>query len=117
MTSPPSPGVIYPALDLLQEQALIWIEEEDGGRKRITITAEGIAWLAGHQEHFSHIQQKLNARMAGYKLRQNPQMKRALENFKAVLGLKVNQEPLSEAQLKQITGIIDRAALESSQLD
>ncbi|MBW7982488.1 PadR family transcriptional regulator [Enterobacillus tribolii] len=113
----PSPGVIYPTLDLLQDQALIRIEEEDGGRKKITITAEGITWLAAHQAHLDHIKQKLNARMAGYKLRQNPQMKRALENFKAVLDLRVNQEALSDAQLKQIVGIIDRAALEISQLD
>ena len=29
----PSPGVIYPTLDLLQDQQLIIINEEDGGRK------------------------------------------------------------------------------------
>lgn len=41
-------------------------------------------------------------------------MKRALDNFKAVLDLKVNQGELSDAQLKQIIGVIDRAALEIS---
>jgi hypothetical protein len=40
-------------------------------------------------------------------------MKRALDNFKAVLDLKVNQGELSDAQLKQIIGVIDRAALRS----
>ena len=39
------------------------------------------------------------------------------ENFKAVLDLKVNQSEISAAQLKQIIGIIDRAALDISQLD
>jgi hypothetical protein len=34
-----------------------------------------------------------------------------------VLDLRVNQQALSAAQLKQIIGIIDRAALEISQLD
>jgi hypothetical protein len=33
------------------------------------------------------------------------------------LDLRVNQAPLSDAQLKQIIGVIDRAALEISQLD
>ncbi len=55
--------------------------------------------------------------MVGCELRRDPQMKRALENFKAVLDLKVNQQASSTAQLKQIIGIIDRAAMEISQLD
>nr|WP_318384325.1 PadR family transcriptional regulator [uncultured Enterobacter sp.] len=113
----PSPGVIYPTLDLLQEQDFISIDEEENGRKKIAITDAGQAWLAEHQEHLAHIQAKVNARSVGYQLRKNPQMKRALENFKAVLDLKVNQEDISAAQLKQIVGVIDRAALEISQMD
>ncbi len=31
----PSPGVIYPTLDFLQEQSLITIREEEGGRSRL----------------------------------------------------------------------------------
>jgi hypothetical protein len=50
-------------------------------------------------------------------MRKNPQMKRALENLKAVLDLKVNQQAISETQLKQIVAVIDRAAMEISQLD
>ncbi|SFE11756.1 DNA-binding transcriptional regulator, PadR family [Phytobacter palmae] len=113
----PSPGVIYPTLDLLQDQQLIIINEEDGGRKKIAITPEGRAWLAENSEHLQHIQARIKARSVGYQLRKDPQMKRALENFKAVLDLKVNQSEVSAAQLKQIIGIIDRAALDISQLD
>lgn len=113
----PSPGVIYPTLDLLQDQGLITVQEEDGGRKKIAITAEGIQLLEESQEHFEHIQARLKARMVGHELRKNPQMKRALDNFKAVLDLKVNQAELNDTQLKQIIGVIDRAALEISQLD
>ncbi|MDV2872091.1 PadR family transcriptional regulator [Phytobacter diazotrophicus] len=113
----PSPGVIYPTLDLLQDQQFIIIHEEDGGRKKIAITPEGQAWLAENSEHLQHIQARIKARSVGYQLRKDPQMKRALENFKAVLDLKVNQSEISAAQLKQIIGIIDRAALDISQLD
>ena len=113
----PSPGVIYPTLDLLQDQQLIIIHEEDGGRKKIAITSQGQAWLAENSEHLQHIQARIKARSVGYQLRKDPQMKRALENFKAVLDLKVNQSEVSAAQLKQIIGIIDRAALDISQLD
>ncbi|MGQ7147813.1 DNA-binding transcriptional regulator NfeR, partial [Escherichia sp. SS-MK2] len=34
----PSPGVIYPTLDFLQEQSLITIREEEGGKKQIALT-------------------------------------------------------------------------------
>ncbi|MEL4871807.1 PadR family transcriptional regulator [Pantoea agglomerans] len=113
----PSPGVIYPTLDYLQDQAFITIKEEENGRKSITITVAGQQWLDENQEQLAHIQARIKARSVGFQLRKNPQMKRALDNFKAVLDLKVNQGDLSDAQLKQIIGVIDRAALEISQLD
>ncbi|WP_148243396.1 PadR family transcriptional regulator [Enterobacter asburiae] len=113
----PSPGVIYPTLDYLQDQTFITITEEENGRKKITITAEGQCWLEENREQLEQIQVRIKARSVGFQLRKNPQMKRALDNFKAVLDLKVNQGELSDAQLKQIIGVIDRAALEISQLD
>ena len=113
----PSPGVIYPTLDYLQDQALITITEEENGRKRIAINAAGEQWLENNREQLEQIQTRIKARSVGFQLRKNPQMKRALDNFKAVLDLKVNQGELSDAQLKQIIGVIDRAALDISQLD
>lgn len=113
----PSPGVIYPTLDYLQDQTYITITEDENGRKRIAITVAGQQWLDENQEQLAQIQARIKARSVGFQLRKNPQMKRALDNFKAVLDLKVNQGELSDAQLKQIIGVIDRAALEISQLD
>lgn len=113
----PSPGVIYPTLDLLQDQQLITITDEDGGRKKIALTMMGQQWLERNEEQLAQIHERIKARCVGYELRKNPQMKRAIDNFKAVLDLKVNQGELNAAQLKHIIGIIDRAALEISQLD
>ncbi|WP_409193152.1 PadR family transcriptional regulator [Enterobacter sp. CP102] len=113
----PSPGVIYPTLDFLQDQTFITITEEETGRKKIAITLAGQHWLDENLEHLENIQLRIKARCVGFQLRKNPQMKRALDNFKAVLDLRVNQGEISDAQLKQIIGVIDRAALEISQLD
>jgi len=113
----PSPGVIYPTLDLLRDQQLITISDEENGRRVIAITRHGQQWLDESQQQLAQILQRVKARNVGYQLRRDPQMKRALANFKAVLDLRVNQQALSAAQLKQIIGIIDRAALEISQLD
>ncbi|CAI8781065.1 PadR family transcriptional regulator [Kosakonia quasisacchari] len=113
----PSPGVIYPTLDFLQEQQFITVGDEENGRRMIAITPQGTQWLAENQPSLAQIEERIKARNVGYQLRKNPQMKRALENFKAVLDLRVNQGEVSATQLKQIIGIIDRAALEISQLD
>ncbi|WP_312078004.1 PadR family transcriptional regulator [Leclercia sp.] len=113
----PSPGVIYPTLDFLQDQAFITITEEESGRKQIAITVAGQRWLDENLEQLENIQARIKARCVGFQLRKNPQMKRAIDNFKAVLDLKVNQEGLSDAQLKQIIAVIDRASLEINQLD
>lgn len=108
----PSPGVIYPTLDLLEDQGLISVED-DNGRKKILISEEG-KQLHAENRALPISVERLQARMVGCELRRDPQMKRALENFKAVLDLKVNQQASSAAQLKQIIGIIDRAAMEIS---
>lgn len=113
----PSPGVIYPTLDFLQQQAFIETHDEENGRKPIAITAAGLRWLDASQPQLTEIHERIKARCVGFQLRKNPQMKRALANFKAVLDLKVNQGEISDAQLKRIIGVIDRASLEISQLD
>ena len=68
-------------------------------------------------EAITALRAKCRAANVDYCVLKNTLMKRALENFKAVLDLKVNQQASSAAQLKQIIGIIDRAAMEISQLD
>jgi hypothetical protein len=65
---------------LLQDQGLISVADENG-RKKIAITADG-SQLHGKPATAGADSGKLQARMVGCELRKNPQMKRALENFK-----------------------------------
>lgn len=113
----PSPGVIYPTLELLQDQTLVTIDVGEGGRKQIAITDEGRRVLEENQPQLDLIAQRLQARKVGHALRKDPQMKRALENFKAVLDLRINHSPIDDAQLKKIITIIDRAAMAISRLE
>ena len=112
----PSPGVIYPTLDQLQAQGLVTVADAESGRRMIAITEAGRRALAAQQQPLGEIQRRLQARSLGHALRKDPQMKRALENFKAVLDLKINQQPIDDAQLKKIIAVIDGAAMEISQL-
>lgn len=45
----PSPGAIYPALNLLEDEGLITITA-DSGRKLASLTPEGVAFVDAHQE-------------------------------------------------------------------
>jgi DNA-binding PadR family transcriptional regulator len=42
----PSPGSVYPALQQLEDEALIQAETPGGGRRRYALTAEGQAYVA-----------------------------------------------------------------------
>jgi DNA-binding PadR family transcriptional regulator len=65
----PSPGVIYPTLDFLQDQSFITITEEETGRKKIAITLAGQHWLDENLEHLENIQLRIKARCVGFQLR------------------------------------------------
>ena len=44
----PSPGTIYPTLTLLEEQGLITVAAEEGGKKSYSVTTQGKAFLEEH---------------------------------------------------------------------
>ncbi|MGS6108430.1 PadR family transcriptional regulator, partial [Escherichia coli] len=68
-------------------------------------------------ERGERVEERPDAFVFAPPLRQNPQMKRALDNFKAVLDLRVNQSDITDAQIKKIIAVIDRAAFDITQLD
>lgn len=113
----PSPGVIYPTLDYLQQRGMIVAADEESSRRAIAVTADGQRWLDDNHAQLNAILERVHARCAGHQLRQNPHMKRALANFKAVLSLRVNDGEMNPKQIKAIVAIIDRAALQIAALD
>jgi DNA-binding PadR family transcriptional regulator len=54
----PSPGVIYPTLDFLQDQQFINITEQENGRKKIAITVAGQQWLDENLEQLETSQRQ-----------------------------------------------------------
>jgi DNA-binding PadR family transcriptional regulator len=46
----PSPGTIYPTLQVLEDMGLVQAKEEDG-KKIYELTREGVAYLDEHREH------------------------------------------------------------------
>jgi DNA-binding PadR family transcriptional regulator len=106
----PSPGVVYPALTLLEEQGLIRVETTDGPRKLYAITPEGETVLERNrglvEEIFARIA-AINARHGGGPA---PQIVRAMENLKLALRLRLSQGPLAAEQVARIANLLDEAA-------
>jgi DNA-binding PadR family transcriptional regulator len=106
----PSPGIVYPALTLLEEQGLIRVETTDGPRKLYAITPEGETELERNRaladEIFARIA-AINARHGGGPA---PQIVRAMENLKLALRLRLSQGPLGAEQVARIANLLDEAA-------
>jgi DNA-binding PadR family transcriptional regulator len=106
----PSPGVVYPALTLLEEQGFISVESTDGPRKLYAITPEGGSELERNRALVEAIFGRIadiNARHGGGPA---PQILRAMENLKLALRLRLSQGPLSAEQVAKISDILDGAA-------
>jgi DNA-binding PadR family transcriptional regulator len=58
----PSPGVIYPTLDYLQDQTFITITEEENGVRRLRLPLKGNSWLDENREQLEQIQVRIKAR-------------------------------------------------------
>ncbi|WP_311763040.1 PadR family transcriptional regulator [Proteus terrae] len=107
----PSPGVIYPTLTLLEEQDLLLATIAEKGRKNYSITPEGTAFLAEHQEIEANIQRKL---AYARDLSQNAggvseEIESAVGKLKAVLRHKLVLKELSVERAGRIASILNEA--------
>ncbi|WP_311753410.1 PadR family transcriptional regulator [Proteus columbae] len=107
----PSPGVIYPTLTLLEEQDLLVATIAEKGRKSYSITSEGSAFLAEHQDIDANIQRKL---AYARDLSQNAggvseEIESAVGKLKAVLRHKLVLKELSVERAGRIASILNEA--------
>lgn len=103
----PSPGVIYPTLNMLEELGHIAVETADG-RKCYAVTAEGARWLAENGAAVAAVLARMD--QAGATLGRSAPIQRAMENLRTALRLRMQQGPVSETQLRAIAAAIDGAA-------
>lgn len=106
----PSPGTIYPALTLLEEQGYIQAEASEGNRRLFAITEPGTAYLAANQ---AQVDQML-ARMSEVRERRGDApapVVRAMENLKFALRLRMERGPLSDAEAQAVAEALDTAAV------
>jgi DNA-binding PadR family transcriptional regulator len=104
----PSPGVIYPTLNWLEDEGFITIVPGDDGRKQAAITEAGLAFLAEKTEEVDALFERMN--QGGEDGHGDySQLMRAMGNLKMALKMR-GMKPLNQDQIDQAVELIDDLA-------
>ena len=107
----PSPGIVYPNLNLLEELGYVRSEAAaEGTRKLYTITDEGTNYLASNRPAVDAIFARIAEISRAYGGGPAPEIQRAMRNLDAALRIRLGKGPLDATQLSRITEVLDRAA-------
>lgn len=104
----PSPGAIYPMLQMLEEADLV-VSEANGNKRLYSITEQGSAYLAEHKAELDRINAQIDAasdRFGGVALGE------ALRDLKGLLHGRLREGTLNPDQAKKALEILRRARSE-----
>lgn len=112
----PSAGTIYPTLNYLEEHQYICSVLNVDERKQYSITSAGIEHLEAEQTTVEKILCRFDTRKQIHNNEQFIDIKRAMENLKTSLRLKLSQAELSIEDVQKIAEQIDQAAANITRL-
>ncbi len=106
----PSPGVVYPALSMLQDLGHIEGTELENSRKAFAITQAGGADLAANAAKVDALFTRLADLAATRNQTDSAPVRRALDNLRAVLRHRLSGEGVRKETPHEVAAIIDEAA-------
>lgn len=112
----PSTGTIYPTLNYLEQHAYVKSQMTDAERKQYQICLAGLDYLEAQQEQLKKMLCRFDTRRQIHNNQQYLEIKRAMENLKAALRLKIQHSELNVEQVIQIAAHIDQAAVNITRL-
>ncbi len=107
----PSTGTICPTINYLEEQQYTQAELSADDRKQYRITPTGLQHLEENQETVKKILDRFNTRKQIQNDEQYVDIKRAMENLKTSLRLKIQHSEITPEQVREIAEKIDQAAV------
>lgn len=105
----PSPGTIYPALSMLEDQGYVTVALSDGSKKLYTVTNEGTTYLDANRPAVEALLARIKQAAVAQGGEPAPQIVRAMENLKLALRMKLSAPPLSEEQAQAVAAALDQA--------
>jgi len=106
----PSPGAVYPTLQLLADEGMIEERGDDGPRKAFAATDAGRAELAGKAEEIEALFERLSAHGEREHGGRSPHLRRAMGNLATVLKHRARAGKLDEETIDSIVDMIDEMA-------
>lgn len=107
----PSPGVIYPTLQWLEDMGYARVSDESGGRKNYLITREGAAFIVANEAALDSLLARITAVGAAAPGDGIPErVTRAMENLKVAMRLRLRRGTLDETAAEAISTALDAAA-------
>jgi DNA-binding PadR family transcriptional regulator len=106
----PSPGVVYPALSVLQDLGHIEGAEAESSRKAFSITQSGTGDLAANAAQVKALLARLAALAATREQTDSAPIRRAMENLRSVLRNRLGSESVGKDTLHEVAAILDEAA-------
>jgi DNA-binding PadR family transcriptional regulator len=106
----PSPGAVYPTLQMLEDEGMIAEAAAEGSKKPYEATPEGIAELDSRADEVEKLMRRL-ASMGERRSRvRSPDLFRAMGNLASVLKIRAKAGKLDKAAMEEIVDIIDEVA-------
>lgn len=109
-TYAPSPGAVYPTLQLLADEGKIAEAEAEGAKKPFEATDEGRSELEERKDEVEALMGRLDAHGERAEKTRSPDLMRALGNLANVLANKAKGGRLDRAAMEEIVDIIDEVA-------
>lgn len=106
----PSPGVVYPTLNLLTDEGLIAEQDGSGARKSFEITAAGRTELDTRIDEFKAIIERLTALAQDEERHSAPPLKRAMGNLFMAVRQRMVSGGFDRETMHQVADILDEAA-------
>lgn len=106
----PSPGAVYPTLQLLADEGMIEEQGDSSPRKAFAATDAGRAELADKTDEIEVLFERLSAHGEREQRGRSPHLRRAMGNLASVLKHRARSGKLDEATLDSIVDMIDDMA-------
>jgi DNA-binding PadR family transcriptional regulator len=106
----PSPGAVYPTLQMLQDEGLIAEAEAEGSRKPFETTVEGIAELDERKDEVDALMARLAQHAERQESARSPDLFRAMGNLAMVLKHRARAGKLDKETIDQIVDLVDELA-------
>ncbi|MFM5884705.1 MAG: PadR family transcriptional regulator [Novosphingobium sp.] len=106
----PSPGVVYPTLNLLTDEGVIAEQAGDGSRKSYAATAAGQQEVADRAEEVARLKDRLRGLADDEQRHGAPPLRRAMGNLFTAVRQRAASGDFDRATMHQVADILDEAA-------